>query len=443
MKCKVRTAAQQYGMLRRGEVLLGLSGGADSMSLLHILYDLQSEYGFCLSAAHVNHGLRGAQADRDEAFVRDACAKLGIPLHVLHADVAAQAACSGEGIEACGRRIRYAYFRSLTDGEVATAHTADDNAETVLLHLTRGSGLSGLCGIPPVRDGIIRPLIACTRADVEDYCREHSIEYVTDSSNLSDDYARNRIRHHVIPTLRELNPAFSASVLRCGEILRSEDAFLQSQADALLRQAQTPFGWSRKILCAAPPALQDRVLHRILQMYTGSAPAFQHIRQCSSILHRSGKAQISQTVTLCAFADTLYPDRPPRASWIAPIEGGTAVLPFGTAKIQIELAENIQNIYKQDLTNCLCCDTIYGTLFFRSRLPGDAMTRANSGCRKSFKKLMEEQGVPAPFRSDVPILTDGNRILWAEGVGCDQSFQITEASVRILRIQILREDYHA
>ena len=162
MKCKALETIDRYGMLRKGEVLLGLSGGADSMSLLHLLHGLQETYGFRLSAAHVHHGLRGAEADRDEAFVRDACAKLDVPLFVLHADVAAEAASTGEGLEACGRRIRYAYFRSIAQGEIATAHTADDNAETVILHLTRGSGLTGLCGISPVRDGVIRPLIGCT-----------------------------------------------------------------------------------------------------------------------------------------------------------------------------------------------------------------------------------------------------------------------------------------
>ena len=440
MKCKAIETIARYGMLRRGEVLLGVSGGADSMSLLHLLHGLQEEYGFRLSAAHVHHGLRGAEADRDEAFVRDACAKLDISLYVLHADVAREAALSGEGLEECGRRIRYDYFRSIARGEIATAHTADDNAETVLLHLTRGSGLSGLCGIAPVYDGVIRPLIGCTRAEVEAYCAENGVAYITDSTNLTDDYARNRIRHQVVPVLRELNPAFADAVTRCGEVLRQDDAYLDSTTDELITDANTRFGFDRGKLLSAPQALLDRALRSILTKRMRRTPEFRQILQCREILRDGGKAQLSEHTTVCVFGNTMYFDRLVRPSWQVEVEEDTAVLPFGKAKIQIEFAKNIQLFHKQDLTNCLCCDTIYGVLFFRSRLPSDAMTRVNSGCRKSIKQLFEEQDVPAPFRADVPILTDGERILWAEGIGCDDAFRITDRSRRIMRIAILREE---
>ncbi len=440
MRCKAIETIERYEMLRQGEVLLGLSGGADSMSLLYLLHGLQKEFGFRLKAAHVHHGLRGSEADRDEAFVRAACEKLSVPLDVLHADVAAEAAASGEGLEACGRRIRYAYFRSLAQGEIATAHTADDNAETVLLHLTRGSGLSGLCGIPPVRDGVIRPLIDCTRADVERFCAENGIAYITDSSNLSDDYARNRIRHHVIPVLRELNPAFSEAVLRCGSVMRQDDFTLAQCADELLRTSKTQFGFSRSMLLNAPQAIQDRAIRKILTVQMNHVPEYRQILQSRAVLQDCGKAQLEAKTTICAYGDAFYFDRPASPGWVVCVDDKTVDLPFGRAELQIEFSENTQNVYKQDLTNCFCCDTIYSALFFRNRRPGDAMTRANSDCRKSFKKLMEEQGVPAPFRADVPILTDGRQIIWIEGIGCDKQFQITEKSKCIMRIRIIRED---
>ena len=157
-------------------------------------------------------------------------------------------------------------------------------------------------------------------------------------------------------------------------------------------------------------------------------------------MENGGKVQVSDGTTVCVYGNTLYFDRPVRPAWKAPVAADTARLPFGKAKIQILLAENIQNFNKQDLTNCLCCDTIYGALFFRSRLPGDTMTRANSDCCKGMKKLFEELGIPAPFRADVPILSDGERIIWAEGIGCDREFQITEQSKRIMYIQIIREE---
>ena len=440
MRCDVLRTARQYGMLQSGSVLLGLSGGADSMSLLHVLLSMRKEFGFSLEAAHVNHGLRGAESDADEAFVRQICAAWDVPLHVLHTDVAAQAAETGEGLEECGRRIRYAFFKSLTAGEIATAHTADDNAETVLLHLTRGSGLTGLCGIAPVRGRVIRPLLFCTREAVETYCAAEHIPFVTDSSNLTDDYARNRVRRHILPQLREVNPSVVDAVTRCAETLRSENAYLDEQTDALLSAASRTFGYSAAVLLQSHPALRERAVQKFLAYAMEAFPQKHHVQAVSALLDSGGCVQTEKNVTACVHGGVLYLDRPTRPAWTARVENGEAALPFGRAKIQITDAENIQNIHKRDLANCLCCDTIHGDLFFRSRLAGDCMTRTHSDCRKPMKKLLAELGVPAPYRMDVPILTDGTRILWAQGIGCDASLAVTPSSEKIMRIQIIRED---
>ena len=440
MRCEVLRTAQRFGMLQSGSVLLALSGGADSMSLLHVLLSLREELGFTLEAAHVNHSLRGAESDEDEAFVRKMCAQWNVPLHVLHADVKSEAAKSGEGLEACGRRIRYAFFDTLPCGEIATAHTADDNAETVLLHLVRGSGLAGLCGIAPRRGKLVRPLLYCSREQVEAYCQEHDIPFVTDSTNLSDDYTRNRVRHLIIPPLREINPAVTDAITRCAETLRAENDFLDSETDALLAGAAVPFGYKAAALLKAHPALRERAVQKILSEAMWAFPQKHHVQLVSALLETGGSVQTEQNVTVCVYGGILYLDKPLRPAWTAPVENGEAALPFGSAKIQILDAKNIQNVHKRDLANCLCCDTIHSSLFFRSRMPGDCMTRANSLCRKPMKQLLSELGVPAPYRMDVPVLTDGERILWAEGVGCDAAFAVTDASEHVMRIQIIRED---
>lgn len=436
MKCKVLQAVRQYGMLQSGHVLVALSGGADSMSLLHVLLSMRDTMGFSVEAAHVNHGLRGAESDADEAFVRRECDRLGVPLHVLYADVYGEAAKTGEGLEECGRRIRYAFFASVARGEIATAHTADDNAETVLLHFARGAGLQGLCGIAPVRGAVIRPLILCTRADVEAYCAQNAIAFVHDSSNDSDKYARNRVRRHVMPVLRQINPAVSDAAARCSASLREDAAYLREQTDALLHEANRQFGYDARVLCNAHPALRSRAVLRILSDWMQAYPDAKDVCAVECLLSSGGKVQTERNVTVCVHGGILYRDRPPRYAWRADVCDGTAALPVGVAKIQIVDAKNIQNVHKRDLADYLCCDTIHDDVFFRSCLPGDCMTRVNSGCRKSVKKLLEERRVPAPYRSDIPILTDGTRVLWAYGIGCDEVFAVRPSSLRVMRIQI-------
>ena len=427
-------------MLQKGHVLAAVSGGADSVSMLHILYRLRTEYNFMLEAAHINHGLRGAESDADEQFVRGICMAMNVPLHVLRADVAKQAAETGEGIEACARRVRYAYLQSLAQGEIATAHTETDNSETVLLHLTRGSGLRGLCGIPPVRGNIIRPLIDCTRREVEEYCAANGLSYVTDSSNLSDGYARNRIRHHFLPVLQTVNPAVEEAVGRCTQTLTREEDYLRQSTAALLEKAVRPFGYDAAVLRGAHPALQYRAAAEILRTSMDREPQQNHVEDCVRLLFENGAVQTEQGTTAACYGGVFYLEKPLRADWTAPISDNTARLPFGSAKIDILQTENIQFVHNRDLAKCLCCDTITGDVFFRSRKEGDRLCRVHSGCTKTLKKHFEELGVPACYRNDIAVLTDGTDVLWVEGLGCDARFAVTPRSEKVMKIEIIREE---
>ena len=201
---KVKETVSKYEMLQPGEkVLLGVSGGCDSSVLLHLMSFLSTQWGLTLEAAHVNHNLRGPESLRDERFVRSMCREYGIKLHVMNADVRAYAEEHRLCEEEAGRELRYQFFehcakRMGKGTKIATAHTLSDCAETFLFNMARGTGLSGLCGIPPVRGDIIRPLIETTRNQIEAFCAEQGIPYITDSSNLADNYARNRIRHSAV-----------------------------------------------------------------------------------------------------------------------------------------------------------------------------------------------------------------------------------------------------
>lgn len=286
MITKVLKTIEDYQMLSpASQVVVGVSGGADSMALLHLLWGRRK---FCpalkVTAAHVNHCLRGEESDRDEAHVREYCQKEKIPLDVLKIDARAEAQSRKLGLEACGRAVRYEFFQGLAGngGLIATAHNLSDHVETVLLHLARGAGLRGLCGIPPVRGNIIRPLIGCTRQEIEAYCRDNEIPYVTDSTNLKTEYSRNKIRLQVLPVLKEINPSLEEAVGRMAQGLREDDDYLWAAARGLLSQASLEEGgWSCRVLSQGEKPVRVRAV-RLLQ--EGSKPEARHLEAIDRIV---------------------------------------------------------------------------------------------------------------------------------------------------------------
>ena len=214
-------------------VVAGLSGGADSVCLLSVLNSLKNDFGFNLIAVHVNHGIRGEEAKRDEIFSENYCKKLGIPFKLFSYDCPLEAKKTGEGLEECGRRLRYQSFNSVCPNDnyrIATAHNANDNAETVLFNISRGSSLKGACGIPSVRDNIIRPVLFASREQIEKFCNDNSLEYITDSTNNSDDYSRNKIRHCVLPVLSEINHGAISSFTRFSQNAKEDSDYLEKIA---------------------------------------------------------------------------------------------------------------------------------------------------------------------------------------------------------------------
>ena len=252
---------REYDMIPAGgTVLCAVSGGADSICLLHWLNTLRAVRPFTLAVAHYNHNLRGAESDRDEAFVREfvgrRCGALRVntpegerllpPVEcfVGSGDVAGEAKRMGKGVEETAREMRYAFLEQTAQrvgaAVIATAHNADDNAETLLLHLIRGSALRGLTGIPPRRGKIVRPLLTTTRREIGEYLRVYSVPHVEDSSNASDDYSRNRVRHRVLPEMEAINPWLAERMSQTIRSLRGDEEFLsglaQEELDLLLKQ---------------------------------------------------------------------------------------------------------------------------------------------------------------------------------------------------------------
>ncbi|MBQ2780159.1 MAG: tRNA lysidine(34) synthetase TilS, partial [Clostridia bacterium] len=272
-------------------VLVALSGGADSVALLHALLSLREELKLTeIAAAHLHHGLRGEEADRDLTFVQSLCQEWQVPLVYTCEDVAFFAAAHHLGVEEAGRQVRYAFLQEKANGAlIATAHTATDNVETILLHLTRGCGLQGLTGIAPCRDGIIRPLIDCSREEVEAYCRSHALSFVTDSTNADVRYARNRIRHEVLPALHALNPSLEAATKRLVSLCAQDNAYLNTLAEQVFTSLKTDkYGrYALSDMRAVPPALRGRVWQMMLTetalSYDDVARLEQALGACGSV----------------------------------------------------------------------------------------------------------------------------------------------------------------
>ncbi len=268
LKSKIKDTIEKTGMIKpKSTVIAALSGGADSVALVYALYMLRGELDFSLCACHVNHNLRGEESDRDEMFVRRLCRFLDIPLYVRNIRVK-DFMQKHDSLEECARRLRYDFFEEISAGEngnnklIATAHTASDNCETVLINMTRGTALSGICGIPPVRGNIIRPLLYCTRAEIEQFCRENALDYVTDSTNLCDDYTRNKIRHGVIPRLIEINPSFADAIGRLTQSLLLDDSYLDGIAQNAKKNAEKDGKYNVKLLSE----LDECILRRVVTM---------------------------------------------------------------------------------------------------------------------------------------------------------------------------------
>ena len=382
---KLRAFSREQDLIRPGEtVTCAVSGGADSMALLWALYLLKDEWALNLSAAHFNHHLRGEESDRDEQFVRDFCAGYGIPLHSGGSTVTA----GKKGLEAAARDARYAFLRTLP-GKIATAHTADDNAETVLMHLVRGTGLKGLGGISPRNGNVIRPMLSVTRADVEAFLAEYCISHIEDSSNSGDAYLRNRLRHSVMPLLKAENPRLAENLSATALRLRQDE-----QALATLSLCDHPPRVEH--LRQMAPALRARALERCLKEWGVKEPEAVHIRQAEALVfsdNPSAHANFPGGITIGRNYGILE-------------QVSEAEMHCTFTCTQAERIENTPTVFTVRPV---------GQVRIRSRESGDSIRL--SGGTKSIKKLFIDRKIPAARRNAVPILCDDAGILGIPGIG--------------------------
>jgi tRNA(Ile)-lysidine synthase len=416
-------------------VLCAVSGGADSMCLLHLLC---ARGDVTVFAAHYEHGLRGEESMRDAAFVETWCRERGIHFRVEHGKAGEYAERHGLCVEEAARELRYAFLeRTATElgcDRIATAHNAEDQAETVLLNLARGSGLAGLRGIPPVRGRIVRPLLNCSRAEIEEYLALHQIPHVEDASNACDRFSRNRLRHEALPVLRELNPRFCEAVGRSTALLRQDEDCLDAMARAFLKEV-----FDGKRMPLAPLLRQHRAISsRALRLACGKPLSRERtealLRFCEGeglgILELPGLRLRREQGSLyfSEAEDTPLPSLPLRS-------GEALELPEAGLRLLPELGVYQGEIYDLFKTYIFKCENICGTLYCTGRRPGDRLHPQGRGCGKSLHDLFREAGMTQAQRDRTPVLRDDLGVLAVLGFPADERAKALPGD-RILRVQI-------
>ena len=405
---------REQEMIRPGDtVVCAVSGGADSVALLFACYLLKEKLGITLEAAHFNHHLRGEESDRDEAFVVGLCDRYDIPLHLGGGEIIP----GKKGLEAAARDARYAFLRSLP-GKIATAHTADDNAETVLMHLIRGTGLKGLGGITPIHGNVIRPMLNVTRRDVEAFLEEWCLSHMEDSSNETDAFLRNRIRHHVMPLLAQENPKIAESLSQMALRLRLDEEFLSQQ----INSTTLPTVESLKTM---PKALRSRALEAFLKESGVKEPEDSHIALVEALVFSekpSARASLPGGVTIAREYDRLVclPEMEMLVERVLPCPG-ELLLPG--LRITCEPAREAIHT-PEAFTVCPV-----GEIRIRSRKSGDSM-RISGGSR-SLKKLFIDRKIPAARRPRIPVVCDDAGILGVYTIGSNWDRTAGETAVTI------------
>lgn len=429
MEEKILKAIGDFSLLKRGQsVTVALSGGADSMALLFALNKLKDTLGIELYAAHFNHKIRGEEAEADQRFVSEYCKKMNINLFVGSCDIPRLAHEKGLSVELAAREERYAFLDNVGKDAIATAHTLSDNLETIIFNLTRGTALKGLCGIPVKRERYIRPLIYCSRADIENYCVQNEIPFVTDSTNLCDDYTRNKIRHNVVPVLKTLNPSVEDAVLRTVDSLVEDNDFIENIAEnefnSLLSEDNR---LSVDNFSSMHKAVAKRVIAKYYKKVLGMSPDNFHINGIYEICLKGGRVSIAGNKSalvnkgMLNFVENGFENRPQNRYDVT------------IAEINLEKIKNVHDLF---LNNVIDCDKIVGNVVVRTRLPGDKMYLNKSNGTKTLKKLYTEYAIPVSERTVWPVIADDKGVIWVNGIGVSKRCAFADNTKRVACINV-------
>lgn len=447
---KIQNMIEQENMIEKGDVILvGCSGGADSVCLLLIMKKLSVQYQATIAAVHVEHGIRKEESRQDAAFVEELCIEQGIPFHCYPVDVPEYAKANHLGTEEAARILRYeAFFQCAKEYSdvgklrIALAHHEEDNAETILFHMARGSGILGLCGMQPVREeqgvAFIRPLLGCTRGEIETYLAQNGQTYRTDSTNADDVYSRNRIRAHVMPQLQQLNPQAVHHINQTAKRLSVIHDFLQMQAKA---EYASQVRWegqrccvNRNAILQLHPAIQAEVIRMVLCEVAKKSRdiAAEHVQAVLKLLQKQTGRRLSLPyhITVCVEYDDLCFYRGERLPFLISSDGIE-----GDFFIRIyHRTDKNEEISKKTYTKMFDYDKIKDNFVIRTRLDGDYFVYDREGHHKKLSNYFVDEKIPSGQRDQIPLLAIGHEIIWIVGGRIGENYKVTEDTVRIMEI---------
>ncbi len=446
---KVRKYVELNNMLDKCRgIVVGLSGGADSVCLLHILKKLQEIYDFELLAIHVHHGIRGEEADHDSVFCKELCDKWGIPLKLYQYDIPRLAKEKHLTEEEAGRTIRYQCFdeNAYDDWRIAVAHHINDQAETVLFNICRGSGIKGAGGIRPVRERIIRPLLCCSRAEIEAYLTAENIEYCVDSTNLNEDYARNVLRNRIIPLLTDnINSKAVENIALLAERSRASEKYLEKLTE---QKYMACVSYRNRMLLIRRPEQEDEFMaERLLRRAVGE---MNHSLKDVGAVHieRLMKLIGAQNGSRCSIKNGLWAERTREGILFykeivsgkrepVNVEVPSEIIPWENAgRFTFRLLEwsSDKKISNELYTKCFDYDKIKNSLQLRSWQTGDIIAIDDYGHHKTIKQYFVDTGVPRADKDNVILLADGSHIMWVVGERIGADYKINDETRRVLEV---------
>lgn len=459
---KVKKYIEEYKMIeKRDSVIVGLSGGADSVCLLDMLSALRAEYELEITAVHVHHGIRGAEADRDMKFAEKFCRERDINLKVFYYDVPNYAKENGMSEEEAGRKLRYDAFESLRrpGGKIAVAHNLNDSVETFIHNLCRGSGIAGLTGIKPVNGHIIRPVLCLERKEIENYLDRNQIRYIHDSTNFDDGYTRNKIRLNVLPYLMEnINSESILHINNAAQELCEAERFLNEQTVLLYNQVFSEHNnciyADKKMLRELDSYMQRRTIRLALQHLAGKLKDItrQHVTDIVMLSGRQSGRYIMLPYGIMVRAEQEYLVFERQQGNVSGTEQeGISVLQPGIYEfgdyifeIQIinveeeeEILKDFENYFKKNQKLCtkwFSYDKIKSTVQLRYRQSGDYLTINSDDGKKKLKSYMIDEKIPVSMRDKIPVLADGAHVMWVFGYRMSEWYKVTAGTKRILKI---------
>ena len=433
MKQKVIDTINKYNLIQKGDsIVIGLSGGADSVCLSLILSEIKDEFDLKLKAVHINHKLRGDESERDMKFCKDFCEKAGIEFKSFEIDVKTQAQKEKQGIEEYARRVRYECFEREADGgKIATAHNLDDVAETLIFNIARGSSVSGLSSIPVKRDSIIRPLLSVSREEIEQFLKEKNQEFVIDSTNLTDEYTRNKIRHNVLPVLKEINPEFLQSVERLTKIAKMQSEFISSLAEKLPDNAE--------VLKKEHDTVTYEYVSKFLKE-NGITPDFFHVEKCVQVIKKGGRCQLPKgyVFEIRNNKPTVFIKEQEKIEEFSFSLKDKVKTPYNNYNIRVisyEKFKTNENVYKLLLNNAIDYDKICHSLILRSKKSGDRIMLRTRKVNKLLKSVYNELKIPPHIRHRLAVIEENGKIIWAEKVGVAHSYSPNKNTKQVLIIE--------